>query len=62
MYYTILSGVYQLVSFPWERGWVYIDQFFENGFCPDEEASRIASDLDSENIKVLWRSSLLFSW
>ena len=36
MYHTILSSLYQSASFPWERGWVYVDQFLENGFCPIE--------------------------
>ena len=53
MYYTILSSLYQSASFPWERVRVYINQFFENGFCPIEEANRIVNDLKSENIKVL---------
>ena len=61
MYYTILSSLYESASFPWERVRVYINQFFENGFCPTEEANRIVNDLKSENIKVLWRSSFSFS-
>ena len=36
MYHTILNSLYQSASFPWERGWVYVDQFLENGFCPAE--------------------------
>ena len=61
MYYTILSSLYQSISSPWERGQVYADQFFENRFCPVEEPNRIGNDLNSENIKVLWKSSFLFS-
>ena len=58
---TILSSLYQSTLSHWERGWVYIDQFFENSFCPIEEANRIGNDLNSENIKVLRRLSFLFS-
>ena len=38
-----------------------IDQFFENSFCPIEEFSRIGNASNSENIKVLWKSSFLVS-
>ena len=48
MYYTILSSLYQ--PRPWERGCVYIEQFYKNNFCPIEEAHRIGNDLNSENI------------
>ena len=46
---------------PRERGWVYIDHFFENSFCPIEEANGIGNDLNSQNIKVLRRLNFLFS-
>ena len=58
--YTILSSLYQSASSHWERGWIDIGQFFENSFCPIEEANRIGNNLNSENIKILWRSSFLF--
>ena len=29
---------------------VYIDQFFENNFCPTEEEHRKGNDLNSKNI------------
>ena len=60
MYFTILSSLYQSTSPPREQG-SYAHQFFENSFCPIEEANRVGNDVNGENIKVLWRSSFLFS-
>ena len=37
MYYTILSSL-------------HLDQFFENNFCPIEEAHGTGNDLNSKNI------------
>ena len=62
MYYIISSSLYQTALSHWERGWIYIDQFFESSFCPIEETNKIGNDLNSENIKVLWKPSFVFSW
>ena len=44
MYYTILSSLY-LSRPPGIQIWIYIDQFFENNFCPVKERPQFVNIL-----------------